>query len=198
MMVAAPDTTSALICAMVNQIIQDQDVYQRLILEITEAAAAGKLDHPVASFAQMKSLPYFTACIQESARLFPSIPVLIPRRASPKGLVLKGHFIPEGTAVGASASVINRDPNVFGADAAIFRPERWLEDSARTAQMHRLIFSWGFGSRKCIGKNLALLEAYKFCFQVSKPSSLGHHMHVREKFELADPMALYSCSETSS
>ena len=99
--------------------------------------------------------------------MFPSVPVLLPRRVSPGGLVLKGHFIPEGTAIGASAAVINQDSNVFGPDAAVFRPERWLKESDRVTQMHRLIFSWGFGSRKCIGKNLALLETYKFCFQVS-------------------------------
>ena len=167
MLVAAPDTTSALICSVVNQVLQHPDVHKKLVSEITAATDAGDLDRPVATFTQIKSLPFFAACIEESARLFPSIPVLLPRRVSKGGLVLKGFFIPEGTAVGASAAVVNRDPNVFGADAKTFRPERWLEQSDRVARMHRLIFSWGSGTRKCIGKSLALLETYKFCFQVS-------------------------------
>lgn len=166
MMVAAPDTTSALICSVVNQVLQHPDVHKKLVLEITAATDAGELDQPVATFTQIKNLPFFAACIQESARLFPSIPVLLPRRVSKGGLVLKGFFIPEGTAIGASAAVVNRDPNVFGPDAEIFRPERWLEQSDRVAQMHRLIFSWGCGTRKCSGKSLALLETYKFCFQL--------------------------------
>ncbi|KAL9630010.1 MAG: hypothetical protein Q9164_006624 [Protoblastenia rupestris] len=165
MMVAAPDTTSALICSVVNQVIQHPDVHRKLVSEIMVATAAGNLNHPVATFAQIKDLPFFTACIKESARLSPSIPVVIPRRVSQGGLVLKGLFIPEGTAIGASAVVLNRNPDVFGEDATAFRPGRWLEQSDRINQMHRLIFSWGFGTRKCIGKNLALLETYKFCFQ---------------------------------
>lgn len=87
--------------------------------------------------------------------------------------MLKGFFIPEGTAIGASAVVVNRDPEVFGADAAAFRPERWLGRSDRVARMHRMIFSWGFSTRKCIGKNLALLETYKFCFQVRSATHFG-------------------------
>lgn len=169
MMVAAPDTTSALICSFVNQVIQHPDVHDRLLSELVAAEAAGELTYPVASFAQIRSLPFFTACIQESARLFPSIPVLLPRRVPQSGLVLKGFLLPEGTAIGASAVVVNRNIDVFGADAAIFRPERWLEESPKVAQMHKHIFSWGFGSRKCVGINLALLETYKFCFQVRIP-----------------------------
>lgn len=167
MMVAAPDTTSALICSVIGHVMQHPDTHEKLVSEIMSFTARGHPARPCAPFAQIRNLPFLTACIYESARMFPSIPVLLPRRVSPEGLVLKGYFIPEGTAIGASAAVINQNSTVFGADAAVFRPERWLEESDRVAQMHRLIFSWGFGSRKCIGKNLALLETYKFCFQVS-------------------------------
>jgi len=200
MMVAAPDTTSALICSVVNQVLQHPDIHKRLVSELTAATAAGNLDHPVATFAQTKSLPFMTACIQESARLFPSIPVLIPRRVSQGGMVLKGYFIPEKTAIGASAAVINRNTDVFGADAAAFRPERWLENSDRVAQMHRFMFSWGFGTRKCVGKNLALLETYKFCFQVSSLTTLTMSLEALSALlaTLADRMALLSYLETLS
>ena len=54
MMVAAPDTTSALICSVINQVIQNPDVHTRLISEITAATAAGKLNRPVATFDQIR------------------------------------------------------------------------------------------------------------------------------------------------
>lgn len=178
-MIAAPDTTSALICSTIDNIIQHQAVHNKVISEIQTATAAGTLSSPVATFAQIKTLPYFNACIQETARLFPSIPVILPRQVSAGGLVLDdGHVrfsVPGGTALGASASVVNRDVHVFGEDADVFRPERWLEDAQvpgdgdRVRQMHRLLFSWGYGSRSCVGKNLAMLETSKFCFQVSTP-----------------------------
>ncbi len=167
LMVAAPDTTSALICAIINNVIQHADVHSKLMSEILNATAAGALDSPVATFVQIRNLPYFTACVQETSRLFPSIPVILPRRVLQGDLVLNGRFIPGGTTIGASAAVVNRDVHIFGADAEMFRPERWLEKPDKVAQMHRHIFTWGFGSRKCMGKNLALLETYKFCVQVS-------------------------------
>ena len=173
LMIAAPDTTSALICSTINNVIQHSAIHSRLNSEITAATASESLDFPIASFAQIERLPYFTACVQEAARLFPPIPVIISRRVSPGGLCLNGHFIPEGTAIGASAAVINRDPHVFGVDAGVFRPERWLEEPAKVAQMQRFMFSWGFGSRKCVAKHLALLETYKFCFQVRNSGFSG-------------------------
>ena len=168
MMIAAPDTTSALICSLVNNILRNPRVHRALVSEIASASAAGRLASPVATFAQISALPYFTACVQEAARLCPSIPVLIPRRVSAGGCVLDGRFVPAGATVGASAAVTNLDRRVFGDDATDFRPERWLAGPPeRVALMRRLTFSWGFGSRKCMGKNLALLETYKFCLQVS-------------------------------
>ena len=92
---------------------QHPDVHRRLVSEIMAATAAGNLNHPVATFTQIRNLPFITACVKESARLFPSIPVMIPRRLSQGGLVLKGLFIPEGTAIGARAVLLNRNPNVL-------------------------------------------------------------------------------------
>ncbi|KAL9631405.1 MAG: hypothetical protein Q9164_005915 [Protoblastenia rupestris] len=74
MMIAASDTTSTLIYSIVDQVIQHPDVHRRLVSEIMVATAAGNLNHPVATFTQIRNLPFFTACIKESARLFPSVP----------------------------------------------------------------------------------------------------------------------------
>ena len=44
------------------------------------------------------------------------------------------------------------DCRVFGEDANVFRPERWLEDDERARQMERALFTFGQGARTCIGK----------------------------------------------
>jgi cytochrome P450 len=64
-------------------------------------------------------------------------------RITPKGgATICGHFIPEGTEVGMSAWAVHQDKEVFGEDANIFRPERWLDsDAQRMAAMDRAFFS---------------------------------------------------------
>lgn len=43
------------------------------------------------------------------------------------GAILSGHFVHEGTVVGVSGWVTQRDKGVFENDAESFRPERWLD-----------------------------------------------------------------------
>jgi cytochrome P450 len=45
-----------------------------------------------------------------------------------------------------------------------FRPERWLEGD--TKDMEACFASFGFGSRTCIGKNLALMEINKVSHKI--------------------------------
>ena len=43
------------------------------------------------------------------------------------GIEFNGHFIPHGTVVSVAHYVTHRDPEVYGEDAELFKPERWLE-----------------------------------------------------------------------
>ena len=59
------------------------------------------------------------------------------------------------------------DKDVYGADAASFRPERWLEASEEQHKvMERSFFAFGAGSRVCLGRNISMLEMSKFVPQV--------------------------------
>ncbi|KAL8937990.1 MAG: hypothetical protein Q9216_004133 [Gyalolechia sp. 2 TL-2023] len=162
LMIATPDTTTALICATIDNILHAPDIQSRLVGELNTFVSHDQLHSPVASYAEIKRIPYLTACVYEAARLCPSIPVIIPRRVSPGGLWVNGYYIPEGTSIGASPSVINRDVGIFGPETDRFRPERWLERSdEEVSKMHRFLFSWGFGARQCAGKDLALMMSLK-------------------------------------
>ncbi|KAI4171236.1 MAG: hypothetical protein LQ343_004442 [Gyalolechia ehrenbergii] len=167
LMIATPDTTSAFICASIDNILHAPAIHSRVVSEVKTFVSQHKLHSPVASYAEIKRIPYLTACIWEAARLCPSIPVVIPRRVSPGGLWVSGYYIPEGTSIGASPSVINRDVGIFGPQTDQFRPERWLERTdEEVAKMHKFLFSWGFGARQCAGKDLALMMTFKVCLQL--------------------------------
>lgn len=80
---------------------------------------------------------------------------------------MHNQFIPAGTEIGANPYVIHRNKRVFGQDADRFRPERWL-DLEQTAFMDKYLLTWGYGTRICLGKNIAMMETYKLLVQVSQ------------------------------
>lgn len=55
--------------------------------------------------------------------------------------------------------VVHHDASVWGADHAIFRPERWL-DSSKPLSANDLA-PFGAGHRACIGRNVATMSVVK-------------------------------------
>lgn len=81
-----------------------------------------------------------------------------------------GRFIPAGIIVGLNLSVMRFDRSVYGPDADIFRPERWLQchsegPEAYARQLRKMdelnTFVWGGGNRTCLGRFLAMTILYK-------------------------------------
>ena len=175
LMVAALDSTAGLICPLINNVIQDPQVYRRLMEEIEELETFTAFSRPVATYDETCRMPYFMACIQETIRFSPSIPVILPRLAIKDGFFLHDIWIPEGTEIGANPYVINRDRSIFGEDSDLFRPERWLQGAGKVKEMERNIFTFGYGVRQCLGSRFARLEVQKLALQVgslSDPSTL--------------------------
>ena len=166
-LIATTDTTAAFICAFVNHMIDHPCVSSTLVSEIDEFEKNERLSFPVASMDDTDALPYFMACIDECLRVSPSTPITLPRTVSQEGLLLNDVFIPPGTEIGANPYVTNRDPGIFGLDADKFDPNRWLQDPEKARQMHKWMFTWGWGPRDCVGRHFARLVAQKLLLQVS-------------------------------
>lgn len=167
--VAGQDTTAALISAVINEILQRPQVHSKVLAEIE----ACELTSPVVQFDETTRMPYFMACIRETLRIAPPTPIILPRYVSSGGMFVNDIWVPPKTEIAANPYLIHRDERIFGENPDVFRPERWLEDSAQIKLMDKYDFAWGYGSRKCIGKSLALLDAQKFCVQVSNSISFG-------------------------
>ena len=89
--------------------------------------ANGKLSTPV-TWKESKELPYLDACIKEAGRIHPPFGLPLERVVPAGGETICGQYLPEGTIVGISGWVVHRDRSIFGQDADVWRPERWLVD----------------------------------------------------------------------
>lgn len=163
--VAGTHTVASSLASLFYHVLKNPQVLRELQKELDEA----NFETPV-SFKDVQSLPYLEAAVREIFRIQPAIGLALERVVSDSGLTLPdGRFLPAGTIVGMNAHVLHRNEEIFGPNPDEFVPERWLkqngEDSngfqARLAAMNNSDLTFGFGSRSCLGKNIALLEIYK-------------------------------------
>ncbi|MCB1388676.1 MAG: cytochrome P450 [Rhodobacteraceae bacterium] len=87
--------------------------------------------------------------IWESLRLHPASPVARRKALCPMHLP-NGEAVAEGEIVDVDMARSNRDPSVFGEDAAVFNPYRELP---RRVQLYGMTF--GAGMHACVGRILA-------------------------------------------
>ncbi|KAK0664421.1 Cytochrome P450 monooxygenase gsfF [Lasiodiplodia hormozganensis] len=160
---AGSDTTAITLSAVVYYLLRNPHVLQKLRAELEQAAAAGEISDPI-TYAQAQRCAYLQAVLKESLRAHPAVAQPMMRRvpAGPGVEIVPGTWLPAGTEVGVNPWVAHRNEEVFGADAAAFRPERWLEaDEKAKARMESYFLAFGHGSRTCIGKHISLLEISK-------------------------------------
>ncbi len=58
--------------------------------------------------------------------------------------------------------MVHRDKKIYGDDAEAFRLERWLGDGGDSGRLFdKYNMAFGFGTRSCLGKDLAVMELLK-------------------------------------
>ncbi|KAH6642759.1 pisatin demethylase [Boeremia exigua] len=152
---AGSDTTAITLRAVFYYLLKNPKSMEKLLAEISEFEG-------LVSWEQSRDLPYLSSVIKEALRIHPAVGLPLERIVPAGGISVCDTFIPGGTIIGCSAWVVHKDQRVFGEDADQWRPERWLEGGAeKQSLMNSMLFSFGAGSRTCIGKNISLLEMHK-------------------------------------
>ncbi|KAM0067536.1 putative cytochrome P450 [Helianthus debilis subsp. tardiflorus] len=95
-------------------------------------------------------LSYLQNVINESIRLYPTLPLLLSREAS-KDITIGGYSVPRGTMLMVNAWAIQRDP-VLWDEHDKFMPERF--DNDKRVENKYNILAFGVGRRACPGTNL--------------------------------------------
>ena len=159
---AGSDTTAITLSSIFYHLLKNMATLIRLRAEIDDAAAQGKLSSPV-TFGETQNLVYLKAVINESLRMHSAVGLPLQRLVPVEGAELVGRKFPPGSTVGINPWVAHRNISVFGSDAGVWRPERWLEigDKSSGADFDKYFFAFGKGSRTCIGKNISLIEISK-------------------------------------
>jgi fatty acid omega-hydroxylase len=168
-LIAGRDTTAQTLSWALFCLCQHPEAAARARAEAVEVCGNEDI-----TYEAVNRLPFLQAVLNETLRLYPSVPLDLK-------FVLEDDVWPDGTRVRrGNVAVYNiyamgRDPAIWGAHAADFRPERWLEMDSNPDSYKFPVFN--AGPRECLGKRLAQVEM-KTCLAVLLP---------RLSFKLAVP-----------
>ncbi|KAJ5246983.1 benzoate 4-monooxygenase cytochrome P450 [Penicillium chermesinum] len=150
---AGADTANTALAATWYFLVHHPDIYQRLTAVIRSS-----------------HMSYLRACIEESMRLCPPIPMDLPREVLPGGLKVLEWDFPAGTVVGVPTYSLHHSCEHFDRPFE-YDPSRWLLRGSEATQAvdegvsaevlarQRAAFvSFSLGPRACIGRNVAMME----------------------------------------
>ncbi|TVY68675.1 Cytochrome P450 monooxygenase apf7 [Lachnellula suecica] len=160
LVVAGSDTTSTTMAGLWFYLTRYPRVYDKLVDEILSTFRSAD---EIQIGTKLSSCKYLRACIDETLRTVPAGVCEMAREVLPGGLDIAGDHIPEGTSVGVGTWSITHNQEVYG-DPWIFRPERWLVDSATgvtaedVARAQDAFNPFSIGQWNCVGQKMAMGE----------------------------------------
>ncbi|OAQ96056.1 hypothetical protein LLEC1_04623 [Akanthomyces lecanii] len=177
-LLAGRDTTASLLSNMFFVLAQNPAIWEKLRREVSD------LGRRPPTYEELRGLDYVQCCLNEcqhitvvictrvsvdadltmlALRLHPVVPrnerqalrdTVLPLGGGKDGL--SPVFVRKGTSVAYNIYAMHRRTDIYGVDAAVFRPERWREANLRPR--------WGYlpfngGPRVCLGQRYALTAA---------------------------------------
>lgn len=152
--VAGASTGSVTMNWMTYYLCKNPEVKTRIIKDLEEMFSDNRNGAKPLSFTRLNNLRLLEHAEIECLRLHPPIGYAMPRDTPPCGAVICGTYIPGGVAVGVPAATIGRNPSVY-ANPDKWDPDRWSDTNADLATMKTSFLGFGYGSRQCIGRNVA-------------------------------------------
>ena len=166
MLSAGTDTSSVTIEWAMSLLLNHPEILRRARAELDDIVGEDRLvDEP-----DLINLPYLQNIINETLRLFPAAPLLLPHESS-GDCTIGGFDVPRGTMLLANAWAIHRDPKWWD-DPTSFKPER---HESKEGDPYKFI-PFGIGRRSCPGAGLAnrvmglALAALIQCFEWERVS----------------------------
>jgi len=176
-LIAGRDTTASCITFAVYLLSQHPEVLQKLREEVQSVLAPSGTDSPTEetssarapSLEDLRKMPYLRAVINETLRLFPSVPLNVRDNIAER--VWTGRdgtrwYLPAGTSITYSLLHIHRSPKLWGPTSQQFDPSRFLPSDPRYQTYYAstpfVFMPFNAGPRSCLGQQLASAEAGVF------------------------------------
>ncbi|KAF9546826.1 cytochrome P450 [Agrocybe pediades] len=131
---------------------------EKAIMDVAATTFAGRLPN----FEDEASLPYINAIVKEVIRSSGSTTLLSHKllavpHSSDEDDIYRGYFIPKGSIIIPNTWALLHDPNRYGSDVSIFRPERFLKDGKLNPDIiDPATIAFGYGRRACPGRHITL------------------------------------------
>ena len=191
-LLAGRDTTACLLSWIFYLLPRHPEVMARLRDEIRSVAG----DNEDIKREDIKKMTYLANVLKETLRLYPSVPVntrtvhrttVLPTGGGPHGS--SPVLVRQGDNVAYCVYAMHRRKDLFGEDAAEFRPNRWEEDLP--LYHDEVNAKWGYlpfngGPRVCLGRKLSLknlvtaavvtllpVPMAKSCFSIRQKTSVS-------------------------
>ncbi|OWZ19255.1 Cytochrome P450 [Phytophthora megakarya] len=159
-LIAGRDTAADAIAWLFHLLTLNPRVEDKLRAELLEKLPKLAVDFDyVPDMQEVQTLPYLEATISEALRLFS--PVGLAQKLCVRDTVFPdGTFVPKGSNIALVYHAMARMPGVWGADAASFNPERFID--SQTGEMLKVssgkFSAFNTGPRVCVGRKLAMME----------------------------------------
>jgi cytochrome P450 len=155
-MLAGTETTATALSGTTYHLLMNPDKLDLLTNEIRSAFTSIE-DMNLESLARQK---YLMAVLQEGLRMYPPVPVELPRVVPAGGATVCGEWLPGGTKLGVHHLSTYRNEEFFRKPYE-FHPERWLRDAEFKDDRLDALEPFSVGPRNCLGKVCFLRFYYK-------------------------------------
>ncbi|VUC29101.1 unnamed protein product [Clonostachys rosea] len=153
LIIAGSETTATLLSGASFYLLKNPEKMQKVVQEV-RSSFTSEANITIQSVSQ---LPYMIAVLQETFRMYPPVPSILPRVCPKGGEYLEGYWIPEKASLGVPQWAAFQSGRNFR-NPSTFVPERWLDDPEYAADQKAVVQPFSMGPRNCVGKNLAYAE----------------------------------------
>ncbi|XP_019160439.1 PREDICTED: cytochrome P450 76C4-like [Ipomoea nil] len=182
--IGGTDTTATMVEWVMTALLCNPEIMEKVQKELEEIVGMTSIVEEV----HLPKLKYLDAVVKETFRLYPAVPLLIPRCSSQTTQV-GGYTIPKDTKVFVNMYAIQRDPKLWD-NPSQFNPERFLNQTFGldyTGNDYRFL---PFGSGRRICAAIPLAEKMLIYILGSLLHSFDWHLPAGEKMDLSDGFGL--------